>query len=509
MTRMTTSRRLLAVAGLALLTTACVRAPDVVTILHFNDIYEIEAVGGGHFGGLARLASVRAGLKKTSSPVITTLGGDYLSPSAIGAARIDGQPIAGRQMVDVLNAVGVDWATFGNHEFDVSEAAFHQRLSEQKFGLVSSNVTDAAGQPFAGTVQFAIVPVRVGGRDLHLGLIGLTIDSNTPPWVKYLSPIDAARVEIARIRKASAVDAIIALTHLSLEGDQELVTAVPEIDLVLGGHEHENWMLRRGSHNTPIVKADANVRSVAVVTLTFGNQSERPTVSARLEVLDDRVAADPAVEAVARKWQLIAFDAFKKDGFDPDAAVATLSQPLDGRESTVRNGRGLLTDLIAASLMREVKGADLAIFNSGSVRIDDILPPGPLSQYDIIRVLPFGGKVLKATMDGSLVSQVLDVGLKNRGAGGYLQTAGVSTASGRWLVHEKPINPSARYVVAINDFLLTGHEENLGFLTRTNPHVRDVQELRDIRQTTIDELTKCAKLTLVAGKFPLVNDGCQ
>ena len=76
---------------------------------------------------------------------MTTLGGDYLSPSAIGTAKVDGEPLAGRQMVDVLNAVGVDWATFGNHEFDVSEAAFRQRLAEQKFRIVSSNVTDANG----------------------------------------------------------------------------------------------------------------------------------------------------------------------------------------------------------------------------------------------------------------------------------------------------------------------------------------------------------------------------
>ena len=69
-----------------------------------------------------------------------TLGGDYLSPSAIGTAVVDGQPLAGRQMVDVLNHVGVDWAVLGNHEFDVSEAAFRARLAEEPFS-VSSRAT--------------------------------------------------------------------------------------------------------------------------------------------------------------------------------------------------------------------------------------------------------------------------------------------------------------------------------------------------------------------------------
>src|SRR6185295_19046837 len=119
----------------------CGRSETTVTILHFNDVYEIDAVDGGHAGGLARVATVLDGLKRTSAPVLTTLGGDYLSPSAIGTARVNGEALAGRQMVDVLNVLGVDWATFGNHEFDVSEAAFHKRIAEGTFHLVSSNVT--------------------------------------------------------------------------------------------------------------------------------------------------------------------------------------------------------------------------------------------------------------------------------------------------------------------------------------------------------------------------------
>ena len=98
---------------------------------------------------------------------------------------------------DVLNAVGIDWATFGNHEFDVPEAAFHRRMSEQKFKLVSSNVTDANGYSFQGTVRSAVLPIRTRSRDLRIGLIGLTIDSTKKPWVKYLPPIDSARTEIA------------------------------------------------------------------------------------------------------------------------------------------------------------------------------------------------------------------------------------------------------------------------------------------------------------------------
>jgi hypothetical protein len=78
--------------------------------------------------------------------------------------------------------------------------------------------------------------------------------------------------------------------------------------------------------------------------------------------------------------------------------------------------------------------------------------------------------------------------MKNQGAGGYLHVRGVVRVGGRWLVKGKPIDPAARYVVAATDFLLSGGETNLGFLTRTNPAVHDVQEFGDVRQALIREL---------------------
>ena len=95
----------------------------------------------------------------------------------------------------------------------------------------------------------------------------------------------------------------------------------------------------------------------------------------------------------------------------------------------------------------------MAIFNGGSIRLDDVLPPGPVTQYDVIRILPYGGKVVKATFTGALLARVLQIGEQNKGTGGYLHSAGVPTA----------IDPAARYTLATSDFLLTGGEVNLGF----------------------------------------------
>ncbi len=460
--------------------------PVTVTLVHLNDVYEILPVEGGKAGGLARVATVVRKLKAANPAVLTTLAGDYLSPSALGTAKVDGQPLAGRQMVAVLNAAGVDWATFGNHEFDVSEAAFRAHLADAKFRLVSTNVTDAGGQPFAGVPTSAIVPVAAGGRTLRIGLIGVTVDATKKDWVAYRDAIAAAKAEVEKLR--GRTDAIVALTHLSLAQDTEFVTAVPGIDVVLGGHEHENWLMYRGPRFVPIVKADANVRSLAIVSLTFGAPGTRPVVATRLQVIDDTIAADPAVDAVARQWTERGFAAFRREGFAPEAVVATATEPLDGRESTVRNRAGRLTDVIVAALAREAGASDVALFNAGSVRIDDVVPPGPVTEYDVIRVLPFGGKVVTATFDGALLARVLDAGENNEGMGGYLHARGARRENGAWLVQGKPIDPAARYAVVLTDFLLTGGETNLGFLTRANPQVGDVRELRDIRRVVIEEL---------------------
>ena len=462
---------------------------ETVTILHFNDVYEITPVEGGKAGGLARVAALRARLKARYPGLITTLGGDYVSPSALGTARVNGERLNGRQMVAVLNLVGLDWATLGNHEFDIPEAAFRARVAESKFRIVSSNVTDAQGAPFPGIVTDAVVAVKRPGGVVRIGLVGLTIDANKQPWVRYAPPVDAARAAVARLK--GKCDVVVALTHLALDGDRQIAEQVPEIDLILGGHEHENWVIERGPRFTPIVKADANVRTIAVVTIRIprlprrggdaaaAGRGARPVISAVLEQVDDTMPEGPRTAAEVRRWRDLAFDAFRKDGFEPEEVVAVIAEPLDAREAIIRNGPTGMTTLILDA-MRQEAGTPIAIFNSGSIRLDDELNPGPVTQYDVIRVLPFGGKVVRATITGALLSRVLQIGEQNKGTGGYLQSAGIPAS----------IDPAGRYTLAISDFLLTGGEANLGFLTRQNPETSDIADLRDVRVAVIEALKK-------------------
>jgi len=236
-----------------------------------------------------------------------------------------------------------------------------------------------------------------------------------------------------------------------------------------------------------VLKSDANVRTVQVVSIVVPREG-RPVVTSRLQPVTSAVPDEPAVAAVVRAYTDSAYAGFEQAGFAPRERVADSPVPLDGREATVRNTSSALTELVGAALAREAGDAALWLYNSGSIRVDDVLTPGPVLQYDVIRILPFGGRVVRVRMLGTLLRRVLDQGRSNAGTGGYLQTSAVLRADGAWEVGGQPLRDGEWYPVVLTDFLLTGNETGLDFLTRDNPEVRVERELRDVRQALIDEM---------------------
>ena len=461
-----------------------------LTILQMNDVYEIGPVGGGREGGLARVATLRRQLLAEDPNLITVLSGDLFSPSALGTAKVDGERLAGRQIVATLNVLGRDYATFGNHEFDVPEKSFLDRLRESRFAWISSNVRDRSGLPFPGVRENAVVTIRgAGGAAVRVGLFGVTLDSNKAEYVTYADPVASARAQVAALREN--VDVVIAMTHLSAELDAALAREVPGIDLILGGHEHENLLLERGAAYVPICKADANARTVFVHRLRFDPAARALTVQSSLRRVTPALPDDPATQAEVLRWLELGYAAFRAEGFEPERVVAAVPIALDGLEASVRNRPTALTGLIADALRAAVPDAELAIFNSGSVRIDDMLPPGPLTEFDVIRILPFGGRVCRAEVEGGLLRRVLAQGRANHGQGGFLQTSGVSGEGELWLANGEPITDGRAYRVALVEFLLSGREQGLEFFSDKTPGVRAAcQEGSDVRFALRDHLQR-------------------
>ena len=121
-----------------------------------------------------------------------------------------------------------------------------------------------------------------------------------------------------------------------------------------------------------------------------------------------------------------------------------------------------------------------------------------MTQYDVIRVLPFGGDVVAVEMTGALLRKVLDQGIANRGEGGFLQWAGIERLQGTqsiggrsdWSVAGAPLDDARTYEVALTDFLLTGREAGLGYLTPDHPDLTVLGGRDDIRKAVITELRR-------------------
>ena len=232
-------------------------------------------------------------------------------------------------------------------------------------------------------------------------------------------------------------------------------------------------MIVNKTGNVYITKAHSNARSAYVVKLRIDKSRHIFTVpTPELKELDLTVAIDSSTNMVVQKWVTIAADNYASLGFDATKIVLASGEPLEGRETETRTSSTNFTRLITQAMAFACSQADVVLFNAGSLRLDDILTP-PVSQYDIIRSLPFGGGIKEADMKGSLLIQVLQAGLKNSNSGGFLQYQPVvyDKASQSFLLNNATIEPAKTYRVAITDFLFSGKETNLSFLNANNPDI--------------------------------------
>lgn len=471
---------------LLLALTACNSQKVDFTLLQLNDVYEIAPLNAGKTGGLARVATLQKQLKAANEHTYGILAGDLLSPSAIGTSLFNGERLAGKQMISVFNHLHWDYATFGNHEFDVGKAALLKRLGETKTVFFSSNVLDSATQhPFRHsreTVVFTVDGIKVG-------LAGITVPHKRLDFVTFLEPLAAANKAVQQLKQQQA-DVIILVTHQDLDSDIEFAEKLDGVDLIIGGHEHENVYVVRGAKLVPITKADANAKSAFIHNISIDKQSGAKHIESKLVFLDESVPLDAETTDLVNQWQQQAFAAFRKQGFEPDHVICRTQAALDGLESSVRNRKTALTGLIAKAFLQAYKNAELSLYNSGAIRIDDILPAGAITEYDVIKILPFGDNLSLVQLSGELLERTLNAGERNKGKGGFLQYANVSYVDKQWLVNGQAIDPKRSYKAAINNFLLEQGDEGLEFLTlNNNPSpMRLSAPPVDVRKALIQEL---------------------
>ncbi|CAF1442920.1 unnamed protein product [Adineta steineri] len=408
------------------------------TVLQLNDVYEMLPLDEGRKGGLARVARVRQLLLEENVHTYTILSGDFLSPSALSQSIINGTTLNGRQMIASMNTLGIDYVAFGNHEFDLNETELISRMKESTFTWIASNVFQPNNdQPFSSSIKYKILTIK----NIQILFIGLTIDVDKS-YVRIINQTSLIPFVQQFLKNISHIkhDVLIALTHVDLATDIKLSENIPEIDLILGGHEHEDYFLARGSNYIPITKADANAYTVYIHRCAFNINTKRFRVYRTLTEITPELEDEQKTADVANYWFNLGIKGFEQMGFQPNKIVSCLPPAieLDGRSTSVRNFPTLLTDSACKSILRTTSsnGTIVGVFNSGSIRIDDILR-GKITQYDILRVFPFQDNLFSLSVPGSYLANVLTRSMTLKGSGTFLAFCGIDTLDqGKtWLIN--------------------------------------------------------------------------
>jgi len=449
-----------------------------VIFVQVNDVYEIASTSGGKAGGMSRVATIKKDYLKQNANTFLVMAGDFISPSIYNSLVYQGKRIRGKQMIEAMNAAGTDLAIFGNHEFDITEAELQERINESAFQWIASNSFHKKGantMPFikenkdSSTLfpQTHIISLKDSdGTVVRIGFIGITIPFNKADYVEYTDPIQTAEKLFNQIK--DSCDAVVAITHQKIADDILLARKLPKLALILGGHEHDMRFETAG--NVIITKAHANAKSAYIIRLAIDKNKKTHKANPELKMLDESVTFDTHTEAVVKKWTDIANQNYASLGFDARMVLIASGDSLDGRETEARSKPTNLTKIIVTAMAEAAPESVISITNAGSIRVDDILYP-PITQYDILRSLPFGGPIREAEIKGSLLLQILEAGNRNHRTGGYLYYHPLQFDSTvhKWILHGDVINPEKIYRVAFSDFLITGREANLEFLNKNNP----------------------------------------
>ena len=422
-----------------------------VTLLQVNDVYQFAPVDLGTRGGLARVVTLKKEVEKESPNTLFLLGGDTISPS------VESITYKGAQMIDSWNTAGLDYAVFGNHEFDFGPDELLKRMKESKFKWLAANVVDKkTGKPFGDALPFVIREFD----GVKVGIFGLTIEetrttSRPGPDVEFLNPCETAKKMVAELHSRGA-KAVVALTHLSMSEDKE-VARCADVDVIIGGHEHT--LLESAAGGAPIFKMTADARELGQISLNISKTTGSvESIDWKVVQVTDKIKEDPSFAAINRKYAVILKELAK--------VVGRTSVDLDARSA---NGRTQETNVgnFIADAFRAATAADVGLMNGGSIRADELIRPGPLTNRDVLSILPFKNRVVKIELDGATLRQALEHGVarsaEDAEPGRFPQVSGIrftfdaSRPAGSRIVsltvNGKPLDRDKKYTLATSDYV--------------------------------------------------------
>ncbi len=451
-------------------------------------------------GGAAQLASALAKARRGHPNTITVAAGDLIGASPLASAYFLDEPT-----IDAMNLAGLSLASVGNHEFDKGSAELlrMQRggcgrnttrvpcrlepFSGAHFQYLAANVLRADGSSlFPGTALRQIGPIRIGFIGETLKETGVLASPAGVAGLHFADEAATANALAAKLR-AEGADAIVLLIHQGgkvpdtyeeqgcngLTGDilPILDRLDPSITTVISGHTHNAYSctLSRGGATRLLTSAGKYGYLYTDVRLTFDAATHRLTGEQAINVpIDGTAGADPQVAALVNRFAAAARPAAER-------IVGHLRAPL---RKTLENGESPVADLIADAQFAATKrpqgsAADLSFINTGGARTD-LVPgdDGSVTYGDIFALEPFGNTLVVRTFTGLQLKALLEQQFADKNGEGVLREStlvpsadfqfafDLSKPAGNRIVamslDGKPIEPSGRYRVTVNNFLASG-----------------------------------------------------
>ncbi len=455
-----------------------------LTILHTNDQHAAHEPNSAGNGGAARQATVVKQVRAEGGNVVLLDAGDRFTGSLYHTVYL------GQDQVQIMNLLGYDSMTLGNHEFDNGNQVLADFLSGLNFPVVSANV-DVTGVEMLNGLFAPYTVIDVNGT--QLGVIGLTtattVFSSSPDDAivfdgDYSTVANAAAAELTE----QGINKIVLLTHLGIQDDLPLLPLLQNIDVVLGGHSHTLYsnayagafgkypITAEDADGNPVfyAQAGANGTYLGRLNVTFDASGLVTSAGGDVVLLSRYITPDAEVETLLAELST-AIVALRDQTIGANTEVF-----LDGDRRVCRIEECNLGSIIADGLRAET-GAQIGLMNGGGVRAD--IEAGEVTLGDVLTVHPFGNLVatfelsgadLLVALENSVSAITLDADGKiqrDGGSGRFLQVSGLrftydpKQEAGSRIVSVDveaedgtfaPLDETATYSIATINFVRTG-----------------------------------------------------
>jgi len=442
--------------GLTVQGRAWAHCPDGqgLILLHFNDFHgQLEPYTDpetqARVAGIARLAAAVKQVRAESRerPVVLLFAGDLLQGTLTSSLFL------GIPDVVLLGRMGVDAAVMGNHELDYGQEVFRRLAGLAAFPWLTANVQT---HPEPLPVRPSVVVAEPGGaRVAVLGLTTPDLTTATHPrnvyGVSVEEPVAAARRLIPGL--AAGAELVVVLSHMGMADDLRLARSVPQIDLIVGGHNHNLYPEPVLEAGVAIVQAGERGRWLGRLDLECqGGRLVR--TSYRLLAMDAEAPEDAEMAAEVTRI------AAQADS-ELTHTVGHSAVELSARREEIRRGEAVFGDFVA-DLAREITLADAALFNGGGFRAS--IPAGDVTLKHIYQAFPFRNMLVVGDLSGAQLLAALGRSASldpNDNPGGFLQVSGLryTIADGRLAdasLRDRPLDPQRIYRVVMPDFLAEG-----------------------------------------------------